>query len=54
MGSFASYKSVAGLGTVSEIFFEPVNSLVAGTLTEDEWVASIIAANDLMRANLVQ
>ena len=31
MGDFAAYKSVAGLGTNREEFFDPVNSLVSGT-----------------------
>ena len=52
MGGFAAYESVAGLGTVQEEFFDPVNSLVAGTLTLEQWKANIIKANDLMRENL--
>ena len=52
MGNFAAYDSVAGLGTVREVFLDPVNSLVSGSLTQDEWVESIKAASDLMRANL--
>ena len=52
LGAFASYKSVAGLGTQREVFFDPVNSLVSGDLTKDEWVSSIKTASDQMRANL--
>lgn len=52
MGNFAAFNSVAGLGTVAEVFFDPVNSLVSGDLTEDQWIANIIEASDLMRANL--
>ncbi len=52
MGNFAAYESVAGLGTVREVFLDPVNSLVAGTMTTDQWVASIKTASDQMRANL--
>ena len=52
LGTFASYKSVAGLGTVREVFFDPVNSLVSGSMTRDQWVDSIKAASDQMRANL--
>ena len=40
------------LGTVREVFFDPVNSLVSGSMTKDEWVSSIKAASDQMRANL--
>ena len=52
MGNFAAYKSVAGLGTNREEFFDPVNSLVSGTLSRDQWVADWKAASDQMRANL--
>ena len=52
LGSFASYKSVAGLGTVREVFFDPVNSLVSGSMTKDQWIDSIKAASELMRANI--
>ena len=52
LGTFASYKSVAGLGTVREVFFDPVNSLVSGSMTRDQWVDSIKTASDQMRANL--
>lgn len=52
MGNFAAYKSVAGLGTNREEFFDPVNSIVSGTLTRDQWVADWKAASDQMRANL--
>ena len=52
MGDFAAYNSVAGLGTVREVFFDPVNQLVSGQLTEQEWIDGIVAASDLMRANL--
>ena len=53
MGGFAAYTSVPGLGTVREVFFDPINSLVEGTLTEEDWIASVKAASDQMRANLV-
>ena len=52
LGSFAPYNSVAGLGTVAEVFLDPVNKLVSGSLTEEQWVSDIKAASDLMRANL--
>ena len=53
MGGFAAYNSVPGLGSVREVFFDPINSLVEGTLTEEDWIASVKAASDQMRANLV-
>ncbi len=52
MGNFAAYESVAGLGTVREVFFDPVNALVEGSITEEDWIAGITEASDLMRANL--
>ena len=52
MGSFAAYESVAGLGSVREVFLDPVNSLVEGNMTQEDWIASIKEASDLMRANL--
>ena len=52
MGNFAAYESVAGLGTVREVFFDPVNSLVSGDMTMEDWVAGIIPASDQMRENL--
>ena len=45
--------SVAGLGSVREVFFDPFNNLVNGSLTADQWVESIKAASDQMRANLL-
>lgn len=53
MGNFAAYASVAGLGTVREVFLDPVNGLVNGTVTVDQWVSDIKAASDQMRANLM-
>ena len=52
MGNFAAYESVAGLGTVREVFFDPVNSLVSGDLTVEGWVEGIIPASNQMRENL--
>ena len=52
MGNFAAYESVAGLGTVREVFFDPVNSLVSGDLTMEGWVEGIIPASNQMRENL--
>ena len=53
MGSFAAYNSVAGLGTVREVFFDPVNSLVNGNADRGgSGSTSIKAASDQMRANL--
>ena len=53
MGGFAAYASVPGLGSVREVFFDPFNNLVNGTLTTDQWISDIKAASDQMRANLV-
>lgn len=54
MGGFASFNAVAGgISNAGEVFFNPIDSLVSGTLTADEYIANIIAANDVMRANKV-
>ena len=37
---------------VRTVFFDPVNSLVSGDMTEQEWIDGIISASDQMRANL--
>ncbi len=52
MGGFASYKAVAGLGSVREVFLDPVNGLVSGNVTVDEWVNGIKEASVQMNANL--
>ena len=52
MGGFATYKSVAGLGSVREVFLDPVNGLVSGNVTVDEWVNGIKEASVQMRENL--
>jgi len=54
MGGFAAYSAVAGLGTPREVFLDPVNGLVSGTLTVDQWISDIKAASDQMRANLME
>ncbi len=53
MGNFAAFTPIEGLD-VRTVWFDPVNSLVAGTMTEQEWIDGIKAASDQMRANLIQ
>ncbi len=53
MGGFASYKAEAGLGTVNEVFLQPLNGMVSGELTREAWVKDVKAASDKMRANLL-
>ena len=52
MGNFAAYEAIPGIDNTS-VFFEPVNSLVAGTLTIDQYKANIVSATEQMRANLM-
>ena len=52
MGSFASYTAVAGLGTVREVFLDPVNSLVNGEMTEEQWIENIKTASAQMLTNI--
>ena len=53
MGGFAAYEAVAGLGSVREVFLDPVNGLVSGNLTADEYVANIKTATAQMREHLL-
>ena len=55
MGSFAAFKPVTGgITKADEVFFLPIDSLVAGTITAEKYIADIIAANDIMRENLIK
>jgi N-acetylglucosamine transport system substrate-binding protein len=54
MGNFAAYDSATVGVSNREVWFDPVNSLVSGNMTEQEWIDGIKAANDQMRANLIQ
>lgn len=51
MGNFAAFEAIPGVET-STVFFEPVNSLVSGALTVDQWLENIKSVNDQMRENL--
>ncbi len=51
MGNFAAFDPIEGLDNRT-VWFDPVNSLVAGTITEQEWIDGIRAASDQMRDNL--
>ena len=54
MGNFAAYDSgVIGVSN-REVWFDPVNSLVSGNMTQQDWIDGIKEVNDQMRANLVQ
>ncbi len=52
MGSFAAYKAIPGIDNTT-VFFDPINSLVAGTLTIEQYKANIISATAQMRENLM-
>ena len=54
MGNFAAYDSgVVGVSN-REVWFDPVNSLVSGNITEEEWIEGIKKNNDQMRENLIK
>ncbi len=53
MGNFAAYNAVAGLGTVREVFLDPVNGLLNGSVSVDQWISDVKAASDQMRANIM-
>ena len=52
MGGFAAFGSIPGVD-VSSTFFTPIDSLVAGTLTIEEYAANVKANSALMRENLL-
>lgn len=51
MGNFAAFEAIPGV-EVRTVFLDPVNSLVSGDLTEEQWIANVIEASDQMRAKL--
>ena len=53
MGGFAAFREIPGID-ISSVFFQPIDSLVAGTLTIEEYINNIKVASGQMRANLLQ
>ncbi len=51
MGNFAAFNAIPDVDT-SKVFFEPIDKLVAGSLTIEQYVENIKTASDQMRANL--
>lgn len=54
MGNFQAYDSTTVSVSNREVWFDPVNSLVSGNMTEQDWINGIKEVNDQMRENLVQ
>lgn len=52
IGGFAPFKAVAGLDGVKKVFMEPIDALVSGTLTMDEYIKNIKDSTDVMRENM--
>ena len=53
MGNFAAFSAIPGV-EVRTVFFDPVNSLVSGSMTEQQWIDGIKSASDQMRANIIE
>jgi len=53
MGNFAAFNPIPGV-EISPVFFEPINSVVSGSLTAEDWLANVSAASDQMREALIQ
>lgn len=53
LGEFAQYQAVTGVGSVQQTFLEPVNQMINGTLTWDEWVHLVNEASNQMGKNIV-
>ncbi len=51
LGAFAATEAIEGINVRSE-WFDPVNSLISGDKTKEEWINGIKAASDKMRAAL--
>ncbi len=52
MGGFAAFSEIPGV-SVSSTFFEPIDSLVAGTITIEDYANTVKTNSDLMRENLL-
>ncbi len=52
MGGFAAFAEIPGV-TVSDTFFAPIDSLVAGTITIDDYAELVKTNSALMRENLL-
>ena len=48
MGAFAAFGEIPGV-TVADTFFAPIDSLVAGTITIDDYAELVKTNSDLMR-----
>lgn len=51
MDAFATTEPVEGV-TVRSTFFDPINSLVSGDKTKDEWVEQVKKDSDTLRGAL--
>ncbi len=52
MGGFAAFEAIEGIDTTS-VFFDPINSLVEGTLTIEQYKANVLAACAKMAEKLL-
>ena len=52
MGGFAAFAEIPGI-TIFDVFRGPIDSLVSGTLTIEEYAENIKTASEQMRANLL-
>ena len=53
MGGFAAFKGITGL-YVADTFFAPIDSLVAGTMTIEQYADLVKTNSALMRENLIE
>jgi len=53
VGVFSPYTSTPGLGSNREEFFDPINGLISGSTTLEQWTSRFKEASDLMRENLL-
>ena len=52
MGNFAAFKAIPGVEDVRTVFFDPVNSLITGEKTEEDWISQIKTDSEKLRGAL--
>jgi N-acetylglucosamine transport system substrate-binding protein len=53
LGQFAAYEAVAGMGSIRQVFLAPMDQLVNGTITWEEWIARVNHASHQMKDNML-
>ena len=54
IGNFASFTAIPGIDSPGVVFYDPINSVVSGSLTAEDWQAQANEASNQMRENIIQ